>query len=220
MPIRTHELPSSSAAFLFLAVVCSAAAAMIAAQTSPQGMPAHDAHQGVVVSADPYADPARSKEKFGKKHPQEAGILALEVGFRNDTEQPITVTLEHIRLAIEMPGFAPQNLEPLALDDAADRILGPQEPNPTAPRFPIPRRVPKGNRGKDWQKLRDTLKNAALRSDVLPPRSTIRGFLYFDLDHHFEWLEHSSLYIPELRFLPSREQLLYFEIELAPAVRP
>lgn len=189
------------------------------AQTSPAGMPAHDAHQGLVVAADPYFDALRSKEKFGKKHPQAAGLLALEVAFRNDTDKAVSVNLDRIRLMIEVPGEPRQNLDPLSLDDAADRIVNPQGPNPTASRFPIPGIHNKGGRGKDWQKLRDALKAVALASDVLPPRATIRGFLYFDLNHHFEWLEHSSLYVPELRFIPSREELLYFEVELAPAVR-
>jgi hypothetical protein len=190
----------------------------LAAQTSPQGMAAHDEHQGCVVSADPYIDAARSKEKFGKKHPQEAGILALEVGFRNDTDKPISVNLERIRLTLQVPGERRQQLEPLDLDDAADRIAEPGGPNPVFSRSPIPGRKVKGGRGKDWQKLRERLKEAALASDVLPPHSTTRGFLFFDVNHRFDWLPHASLYVPELRFIPSREELLYFEVELAPAL--
>jgi len=219
MNATTYKRYSRAAASLLLMVGASASAGLVTAQTGPEGMPAHDAHQGLVVAADLYTDAARSKEQFGKKHPQEAGILALEVGFRNNTDKPIAVNLERIRLTIEVPGNKPQNLDPLSLDDAADRIVLPQGPNPTVSRLPIPGRMPKSNRGKDWQKLRDALKNVALASDVLPPHATIRGFLYFDLNHHFEWLEHSSLYIPELRFIPSREELLYFEVDLAPAVR-
>jgi hypothetical protein len=207
---------------LCVVVACAAAArtqTAPAAQTSPEGMPAHDAHQGLVVAADPYIDAARSKEKFGKKHPQEAGILALEVGFRNNTDKPVSVNLERIRLMIEVPGARRQELDPLTLDEAADRIVNPQPPSPSVSRLPIPGTRTKGGRGKDWTKLREALKSAALESDVLPPRSTIRGFLYFDLNHNFELLEHSSLYVPELRIIPSREELLYFEVELAPAVR-
>lgn len=199
-------------------VAYSTVAVVITAQTSPEGMPAHDAHQGLVVSADPYVDAARSKDKFGKKHPQEAGILAVEVVFRNDTDKSIGVNLERIRLTIEMPGDKPQNLDALSLDDAADRMINPHELNPSVSRLPIPGSRVKGGRGKDWQKLRTELKDVALGRDNLPPRSTIRGFLFFDIDHHFEWLVHSSLYVPELRFMPSREELMYFEIELAPAV--
>ena len=203
---------------LFIAAALLASGARIP-QSSAPAVRAHDAHEGVDVSADPYIDAARSKEKFGKKHPQEAGILALEVLFRNDNDKPISLDLERIRLAIEMPGQRRQNLDPLALDDAADRIIVPKEPNPSVSRFPIPGTRTKGGRSKDWQKLREALKAVALESDVLPPHATTRGFVFFDLNHHFEWLEHSSLYILGLRFIPSKEELLYFEVELAPAVR-
>ena len=191
----------------------------LAAQTSPQGMPAHDAHQGCVISADPYIDAARSKEKFGKKHPYEAGVLALEVGLRNDTENAISVNLERIRLMLEVPGERKQSLEPLALDDAADRIAEPGGTNPVFSRSPLPGRKVKGGRGNDWQKLRAALTATALSSDILPPHSTTRGFLFFDVNQHFDWLAHASLYVPELRFVPSREELLYFEVGLAPALR-
>ena len=191
----------------------------LVAQTSPQGMPAHDAHQGCVISADPYTDAARSKEKFGKKHPYDAGVLALEVGLRNDTDNPISVNLERIRLMLEVPGDHKQSLEPLELDDAADRIAEPGGTNPVFSRSPLPGRKVKGGRGKDWQKLRSALTATALSSDILPPHSTTRGFLFFDVNRHFDWLAHASLYVPELRFVPSREELLYFEVELAPAIR-
>lgn len=220
MNATTCKRYSRTVVSLLLMVGASSSAGALTAQTSPEEKPAHDAHQGLVVSADPYADAARSKEKFGKKHPHEAGILALEVGFRNNTDQAISVNLDRIRLMLEVPGEKRQNLDSLSLDDAADRIVDPQGPNPVISRLPIPGRRTKGGRGKDWQKLRDALKTVALASEVLPPHATIRGFLFFDINHHFEWLEHSSLYVPELRFIPSREELLYFEVDLAPAVRP
>ncbi len=206
----------------FLALLLVAAASVTPAAPTPQSSAAapraHDAHQGVDVTADPYIDAARSKEKFGKKHPQEAGLLALEMSFRNDNDQPISLNLERIRLAIEAPGERRQNLDPLSVDDAADRIVQPKGPSPSISRRPLPGPRPRGGRGKDWQKLRDALHAVALASDVLPPHATTRGFLFFDLNHHFDLLSHASLYIAELRFIPSREELLYFEVELAPAV--
>jgi hypothetical protein len=217
--MATHEMNITNSfrqvTSLFLALCASVAA--LSAQTSPEGMPAHDAHQGVVVAANPYTDVERSKEKFGKKHPQQAGILALEIALRNDTDKPISLNLERLRLNLEVPGEKRQVLEAMTLDAVADQVVNPEGPNPTASRVPIPGRAPKRTRGKDWQKLRETFKNAALDSDVLPPHSTVRGFFYFDISNHFDWLAHSSLYLPGLRFIPSGEELLYFEVELAPA---
>ena len=217
-PIMSRLHFAMLAGVLALALAASPAGSQ-QAQTAPEGMPARDSHQGLVIAADPYTDAARSKEKFGKKHPQEAGILALEVAIRNNTDDAITVNLEKMRLVIEVPGERRQNLDPLTLDSAADRIAEPQGRNPTISRSPIPGRSTNGGHGKDWQKLHEVLERVALASDVLPPRSTIRGFLFFDINQHFDWLTHASLYVPELRVIRTHEELLYFEVELAPAVK-
>jgi hypothetical protein len=189
------------------------------AQTAPEGMPARDSHQGLVIAADPYIDAERSKQKFGKKHPQEAGILAIEIAIRNNTDDAITVNLETIRLTIEAPGERRQSLEPLSLDAVANRVMEPEGHSPTVSRFPLPGRSGKGAHGKDWQKLHEVLERAALASDVLPPHSTIHGFLFFNLNHNFDLLSHASLYVPELKVIRTHEELLYFEVELAPAVK-
>ena len=146
-------------------------------------------------------------------------MLALEVAIRNNTDDAITLNLESIRLMIEVPGERRQKLEPLTLDEAADRVTEPQGRSPTVRRLPVPGRGVGSAHGKDWQKLREVLERVALANDVLPPRSTIRGFLFFDLNRHFEMLSHASLYVPELRVIRSQEELLYFEVELAPAVK-
>src|SRR5690348_10144752 len=53
--------------------------------------PRQDRHDGLSISVDPYNEPGRAKEKFGKANPLAAGILPIEVSMRNDTDRPIRV---------------------------------------------------------------------------------------------------------------------------------
>src|SRR5271155_5011022 len=62
-----------------------------AASADAAKLPAHDSHQGLLIAADPYLTSERSQEKFGKKHPYGAGLLALEVFLRNETDGPLQI---------------------------------------------------------------------------------------------------------------------------------
>jgi len=196
--------------------VASAGAAL--AQAGPSSLPARDAHAGVLIAANPYRDAERYKARFGKRNPYDAGILALEVFFRNDNEKPIRVDLESIRLLLDPTGSARQRLEPLAVEDVVDRILNMGGPNPTVPRRPIPRRGPKSGRSKEWKELEAALREVAFRNDVLPPLSSVRGFLFFDINHRYDWLPYARLYVPDVKFLESKQALLFFELDLRAAV--
>jgi len=191
------------------------AAIPLPAQVDPASLPARDAHEGLLVAADPYQDIARYKARFGKKNPYDAGILAIDVFFRNDTDKAIHLDLESIRLLVTPPGADRQRLEPLEIEDVVDRILYPGGPNPTVPRRPFPRRTPKPGRSKEWKELEASLRSASLEADVLPPHSSAHGFLFFDLNHHSEWLPHARLYLPDLQFLENKRALFYFEVDLA-----
>ncbi len=191
-------------------------------QSSRTPLPARDTHEGVTVSADPYADAARSKERFGKKNPYENGILAVEVFLRNDTDRPVQIDLDSIRLLVNPPNADRQRLEPLRPEDVADRTLnkGGGSPNPTARRTPIPGGSrPKAGHSKEWEQMAATLHSLALEADIVAPHATVHGFLFFDLDRHFEWIAHSHLYIPDLKYLDTKQALFFFEIDLA-AARP
>ncbi|HJY87439.1 MAG TPA: hypothetical protein VKE24_11440 [Candidatus Acidoferrales bacterium] len=185
------------------------------AQSDPASWPAREAHEGLLIAADPYQDAARSKTRFGKKTPYEAGIVAIEVFLRNDNLQAIHVDLESIRLLVAPGRSQRQRLEPLAIEDVVDRILNKGGPNPTLTRRPLPRREPKPGRSKEWKEVEAALRFSALETDVIPPRGTARGFLFFDLDHHYDWVSEARLYLPDLRFIENQKPLLFFELDLA-----
>jgi len=206
---------SSAAALLFLLV----GASLARPQVDPATLLARDMHEGLLVAVDPYDDATRAKQRFGKRNPYNAGILAIEVFCRNNNDRPIRLNLESVRLLLAPPRSDRQRLEPLTVEDVIDRMVNKGGPNPTAPRHPFPGRRPRLNQSKAEKELAATLHALSLETDILPPRSTVHGFLFFDLGHHYHLLPYARLYLPDLKFIPNNQALMFFEVELAPAVR-
>ncbi len=187
------------------------------AQTDPASLPAHDAHEGLLIAANPLSGDAAYKARFGKKNPYDAGLLAIEVVFRNDNSKPIRIKLESIRLILAPPDVQRQRFGMLSVEDVADRILNKGGPNLNKSRKPIPMpgRGPKTGKGKELDQLESSLRAVAFDTDILPPRGTVRGLLFFDLNHHYDWLRYARLYLPDLEFMDSKQALLFFEIDLS-----
>jgi hypothetical protein len=187
------------------------------AQLDPAKLPAQDAHEKLLIAVSPWLDVERYKDTFGKKNPYDSGIVALDVYFKNDGDEPIKIDLSTIELIIEPPDNAKQHVQPLKPEEVADRILltTKNPSNAPYPRFPI---GSKGGRDKKWQDLSDALKAAGLASDVLGPHTMTHGCLYFDMNHEFQLLNVSELYIPDLTAMVNNRALLFFEIELGPAM--
>ena len=204
-----------------VSVICLSLAAspLPAQQIDVNSLPARDTHEGVTVAVDPYTDSARSKERFGKKHPYEAGLLAVEIFVRNDTTRPIRLDLYQMRLLISPPGNSRQRLAPLEMDVVIEKILHKEQggPNPTASRVPLPIPRPKADRSKDWKKVEEVLAPSVFINDILPPQATVRGFLFFDLARRFEWVPFARLYVPDLKFMDDGQALFYFEVDLSKA---
>jgi len=188
-------------------------------QSDLASLPARDEHEGLLVAADPYTDPARARQRFGKKTPLDAGIAAIEVFFRNDNDKPILVELERIRLLLEPPGAERQQLEPLALDEVLEQMLYKHGPDVTMPRTPLPRTKPKGAPSKEYRELETKFRPMTLEADLVPPRTTVHGFLYFQVGPRFDWVQHARLYLPDLKLMHNKQPLFYFEVDLRKALR-
>jgi hypothetical protein len=184
------------------------------APVDPLTLPARDTHQNLLIATDPYISPERyDKERFGKKSPHEAGIVAIEVYFRNDNDDPIRLNLGTMRLVVSPPGGERQQLEALSPEEVTDRTLLKAHANPSIPRLPLP--IPaRSGKGKAWDEMATTLRSVALSTDILPPHATTHGFLFFDLDHDFNAIRHSQIYIPDLSFMTNHKALFFFEIDL------
>jgi hypothetical protein len=174
-------------------------------------------HEAMTISALPWTDPALYKEKFPKKSPFAAGILAVMVAFRNDSDESVKLNLDRIRLSVRIDEDNRQQLEPLTADQVAYETLAPARKDPTKTRkkFPFPTGAPKTGMDKNWFEVQKQAENAAIPSSVVAPHSTVQGLLYFDLQGQFDLLSTAHLYIPDLLVMEKNRSLTYFEIDLS-----
>ncbi len=200
-----------------LFAIAGAAVLALSAQVDPLALQTRDVHQNLLVAGDPYLSAERYKVPFGKKSPYDGGILAIDVYFRNDNDSPIRMDLETVRLVVSPPGEERQRLAPLSPEEIADRLVLTARSSPSIPRLPIP--IPgsgaKSSKGKAWDEMVTTLRSVGLVTEVLPPRKTIHGFLYFDMNHQYDETRYSHLYIPDLVFMTDKRPLLFFEIDFS-----
>lgn len=176
-----------------------------------------ESHEGMTITARPWTDPALYKEKFPKKSPYAAGIIALQVVFRNDSDDSMKINLERIRLNVALSEEDHQALNPLSPEEATDVIMNPgaKDPTKTRKKFPFPTGAPKLGHDKHWSEVEKTLEEAAVQSSVVAPHSSVQGFLFFDLRSQFELLNSAHLYVPEVVAIEKNRGLLYFEIDLS-----
>ncbi|HEY6944976.1 MAG TPA: hypothetical protein VI431_07530 [Candidatus Acidoferrum sp.] len=205
---------------LFLAIFLAphlAAGQARTQQQAPLKASALESHEGMTISALPWTNPALYKEKFHKKSPYAAGIVAVQVTFRNDSDDSLKVNLERIRLNITLSEDNRQALDPLTSEQAADVILKPGAKNVTRGRFPVPIGGPKVGRDKKWVEVEDELREAGVRASIVAPHSSVQGLLYFDMRGQFDLLNNARLYVPDIVALEKNRELLYFEIDLSQA---
>ena len=195
---------------------------LAAGQATPQQQPplktsALESHEGMTISALPWTNPALYKEKFHKKSPYASGIVALQVVFRNDSDDSLKVNLERIRLNVTLSEEDHQALNSLTSEQAADVILQPSVKNLGRSRFPLPIGGPKVGRDKKWMELEQELREAGVKGSIVAPHSSVEGLLYFDLQSQFDLLSNAHLYVPDIIALEKNHGLMYFEIDLSQA---
>jgi hypothetical protein len=174
-----------------------------------------ESHEGFTISARPWTQASQYKEKFPKKSPMTGGVLAVQVAFRNDSEQTVKVGLDRIRLSFNVDEDNRQELQPLKASEVADAILRPAAKDPTARRrLPLPINTT-GNKGKEFTELQNQAQNAAVPTSVVAAHSTVQGLLYFDLQGQFDLLGTAHLYVPDVAIMGKPDGLTYFEIDLS-----
>jgi len=194
----------------------TAAAKQSSAQQSTIKTAALESHEGVTISALPWTQASQYKEKFSKKSPFTGGVLAVQVSFRNDSDDSIKVALDRIRLSFTLDADNRQELEPLKAEEVAEAILHPGAKDPTQRRrLPIPLATTGGNKGKEFTELQTQAQNAAVPTSVVAAHSTVQGLLYFDLQGQFDLLQTAHLYIPDIAIMGKPQGLSYFEIDLS-----
>ena len=176
-----------------------------------------ESHEGLTISALPWTDPSQYKEKFSKKSPYAGGVLAVQVAFRNDSDESVRVNLERIRLTVQLGDDNRQEVASLNSEELADAVLKPKVKDPTKrPRIPLPvGGGSKGGRDKHWTELQTEAQNASVPTSVVAAHSTVQGLLYFDLQDQFDLLQNAHLYVPQLMQMTSGRAITFFDIDLS-----
>ena len=167
--------------------------------------PAHEAHDGIVIAADPFDSRVRTRTVFGKTDVLRAGFLPLLVVLTNTTDK--TVRLD--RLVVQLITADRQKIEPTPSGTVMMRARGGKvtnSPSPS-PRSPIPRLGRSKDQGMELQVHEFNLRMAV-------PGATISGFFYFDIGAHREAVIGARLYLTDLLWAHNAQPLLYYEIEL------
>jgi hypothetical protein len=180
--------------------------------SAPEASLPHDTHAGMTVSAAPLTDSSRAKHVFGKANPLTAGILPVEVSLRNETNEPIQISLDTIELDIHYRSGKMDGVDSLTVAQVAGAIAHPHGPSPHQRRFPI---GISGTSDKKADQLLDILRPLALSSDIVPPMGAIHGYLFFDLQHDMSLVGQSSLYIPDAVIIPTKKPLIFYEVSFA-----
>jgi len=176
-----------------------------------------ETHEGLTISAQPWTDAALYKEKFPKKSPFAAGIVAMQVAFRNDSNESMKVSLNRIRLSFQIDQDNRQELQSLTPAQVADQVLKPggKDPSQSRSKIPLPVSVPHSGKDKHWTELEQHAENAGIPASVIAPHSTVQGLLYFDLQGQFDLLNGARLYVPDVLVMENNRSLTYFEIDLS-----
>ena len=187
------------------------------AQQAPLRTASLESHEGLTISATPWTDAAKYKDKFPKKSPYSAGILAVQVSFRNDSDDSVRVNLSRIRLTVHLDAENTQELPSLSPEELVQAVLKPGGKDPTATRkkLPVPVPLPQGGgKDKNADELQREAQEAGVPTGVVAPHSTVQGLLYFDLQNQFDLLETAHLYVPDLVLMRGNRALTYFDIGL------
>lgn len=208
-----------AAVLLFLAAAVLAAALTAAQQQTSLKTASLESHEGLTITAQPWTDAATYKPKFPKKSPFAAGIVAIQVAFRNDSDESIKINVDRIRLNVSLSEDERQGLQALSPEGVAEVVMNPKPKDPSH-RIRIP--LPGGgsvspNKDKHWLEIEQAARDAAVPGNVVAPHKTMEGLIYFDLQGQLDLLGSAHLYFPEVISLEKNRALLYFDIDLGRA---
>jgi hypothetical protein len=207
-------------AFVLFGALCALAAKEFLMPTAQPARtyPAHDDHptEKVVVAVDPY-DVEDKASIFTVKY-RNNGYLPVFFVITNDGDQPVSL----VDMKAQLNTKDRSKLLPSSTDEVVRRLSHPSRNDGqiTLP-IPLPKKEVKGGVSrKTW----DEIDSAQFGAKAVEPHSTVRGFLFFDIQDIANPLPGASFYLMGVRDAKGNE-LMYFEIPMekylsAPEIRP
>ncbi len=172
--------------------------------------------QGVTIALDPLFRDNLASQVFDKNDIVTRGIMPVAVIVFNDNDFPIEVQGESIELVLG--GDRVRTLEP----DQFVPALFKKTPSKLGGLNPIP--IPRGARVDSTNA--DAMDDFSLKFfgvKTMLPRGLAGGFLYFRVPQTSslaEQLSSAVVYIPDVSRTDKNTRLMYFEIDLKPALEP
>ncbi|HEY4842142.1 MAG TPA: hypothetical protein VIH78_09250 [Terriglobales bacterium] len=169
--------------------------------------PAHDDHptEKVVVAVDPYD--IEDKASIFTVNYRNNGYLPVFFVITNDGDQPVSL----VDMKAQLNTKDRSKLLPSTTDEVVRRLSHPSRNDGqiTLP-IPLPKKEVKGGVSrKTW----DEIDRAQFGAKAVEPHSTVRGFLFFDIQDIANPLPGASFYLMGVRDGKGNE-LMYFEIPM------
>ena len=182
-------------------------------KADPAGSYAFHQQQGpVTIAADPYDNKEKLHAAFDVKDLEKIAILPVHIIVTNEGDDLISLSGLDVNL------LDPKNrsLGPLPIEEVIRVIVTRGRSPSVTPRSTGPLPLPRHDsiRG-DAFEIETDFRNKALKEDTrISPKTTASGFVFFPLPDNQKTLAGYKVYIPEVRNLRTRQNLLFFEIQL------
>jgi hypothetical protein len=173
--------------------------------------PFHQSQGNVTIAVDPYETDEKIKTAFDVKGMEKLGIIPVNVIISNEGEDLISVSGQDVNLL----DAKNQSIESTPTEEVVQLILN-KGKEPSAPgrsRSPLPFPRKDSVRG-DAFEIETDFTNKALKEARVTPKSTASGFVFFRLPSKQMKLSGYKVYIPEIKNLKTKQNLLFFEIEI------
>ena len=194
--------------FKRLALLLSIAAAFAADKQTPfkpgsaDSFASHQTNDKVTMGVDPYVMGDKVKVAFGKVDPYQYGVLPVLVVIENDGD--VAIKLDGLKA--EYVGPNGDRVDATPAKDVRYAV-GPKRPSMIGgPAGAAPKILGKKNPLDQWE-----IEGRALAAQMLPPRQSASGFLYFETGLQ----RGATIYIRGLTEAASGKELLFFELPLS-----
>ena len=169
--------------------------------------PAHDDHplEKVAVAVDPYD--LEDKASIFTVNYRNYGYMPVFFVITNDGDQPVSL----VDMKAQLNTKNRSRLFPASTDDLLRRLSHPtrNDRQNTLP-IPLPKKEVKGGvPRKTW----DEIEQAQFAAKAVEPHSTVRGFLFFDVQDISNPLAGANFYLTGVEDAKGKE-LMYFEIPM------
>ena len=199
---------------LTLTAVHPALAGYKAKPWAPKGVEAYPARlssEKITIAVEPMHNDELASQVFDSKSMVTAGIMPLAIVVFNDNEFPIEIEADPMELIVEgerLRTLVPVEVLRRVFPKAASTVVG--------SRGPSTKRL-----SRDSNPTLDDLENKFFSSKVIPAHGKGGGFLYLDVPRRPDlsgFLSGAQVYIPEIIRKDTGANMIFFEIDLKPAL--